>query len=52
MARVEEICDFFVEDLDLSGDIYERKFKDLNLGEEIKWIDLEILVKIVPMAFE
>ena len=41
-ARVEEICDFFgVEDLDLAGDIYERKFKNLTLDEEIKWLDLK-----------
>ena len=41
-ARVEEICDFFgVEDPDLAGDIYERKFKNLTLDEEIKWLDLK-----------
>ena len=41
-ARVEEICDFFgVEDPDLAGDIYERKFKNLTLDEEMKWLDLK-----------
>ena len=40
-ARVEEICDFFgVEDPDLAGDIYERKFKSFTLDDEIKWMDL------------
>ena len=40
--RVEEICDFFgVEDSDLPGDIYERKFKYLTLDEEMKWMDLK-----------
>ncbi|KGG20679.1 hypothetical protein [Prochlorococcus marinus] len=41
-GRVEEICDFFgVEDPDLAGDMYERKFKNLTLDEEIKWMDLK-----------
>ena len=41
-ARVEEICDFLgVEDPDLAGDVYERKFKNLTLDEEIKWLDLK-----------
>ena len=30
-ARVEEICDFFgVEDPDLAGDVYVRRFKNLT----------------------
>ena len=34
-ARVEEICDFFgVEDLELAGDVYIRKFKNLTVEEE------------------
>ena len=52
-ARVEEICDFFgVEDPDLAGDIYERKFKNLTLDEEIKWLDeyhIRVLGEISPM---
>ena len=40
-ARVEEICDFFgVEEPDLAGDIYFRRFKHLTLDEEIKWLEL------------
>ena len=40
-ARVEEICDFFgVEDPDLAGDIYVRRFKTLTEEEEIKWLNL------------
>ena len=39
--RVEEICDFFgVQDPDLAGDLYERKFKNLTVDEENKWLDL------------
>ena len=41
-ARVEEICDFFgVEDPDLAGDVYVRKFRDLTLDEESRWMDLK-----------
>ena len=40
-ARVEEICDFFgVENPDLAGDVYVRKFKNLTAEEESKWLDL------------
>ena len=40
-ARVEEICDFFgVEDPDLAGDVYLRRFKKLTREEERKWLDL------------
>jgi len=51
-ARVEEICDFFgVEDPDLAGDIYERRFKNLNLDEEIKWLDLRDTSEDIPEGF-
>ena len=41
-ARVEEICDFFgVEDPDLAGDVYVRKFKNLTVDEESRWMDLK-----------
>ena len=51
-ARVEEICDFFgVEDPDLAGDIYVRKFKNLTLDEEIKWMDLRDISEDIPDGF-
>ena len=51
-ARVEEICDFFgVEDPDLAGDIYERKFKNLTLDDEIKWMDLRDISEDKPEGF-
>ena len=51
-ARVEEICDFFgVEDPDLAGDIYVRKFKNLTLEEEIKWMDLRDISEDIPEGF-
>ncbi len=51
-ARVEEICDFFgVEDPDLAGDIYVRKFKNLTSDEEIKWMDLREISEDIPDGF-
>ena len=51
-ARVEEICDFFgVEEPDLIGDIYERKFKNLTLDEEIKWLELRDISEDLPAGF-
>ena len=51
-ARVEEICDFFgVEDPDLVGDIYLRRFKNLTLDEEIKWLDLRDISEDIPEGF-
>ena len=51
-ARVEEICDFFgVEDPDLAGDIYIRKFKNLTEEDEIKWLDLRDINEDVPEGF-
>ena len=51
-ARVEEICEFFdVEDPDLAGDIYLRKFKNLTLDDEIKWMDLRDISEDKPEGF-
>ena len=51
-ARVEEICDFFgVEDPDLAGDIYLRRFKNLTLNDEIKWLDLRDISEDIPEGF-
>ena len=51
-ARVEEICDFFgVEDPDLAGDIYVRRFKNLTLDDEIKWLDLRDISEDMPEGF-
>ena len=51
-ARVEEICEFFgVEDPDLAGDVYVRRFKDLTLEEERKWQDLKDFNEEIPEGF-
>ena len=51
-ARVEEICDFFgVEDPELAGDIYLRRFKKLTLEEESKWLDLRDINDHIPEGF-
>ena len=51
-ARVEEICDFFgVEDPDLAGDVYVRKFKKLTLEEESRWMDLKDVNDEIPEGF-
>ena len=51
-ARVEEICDFFgVEDPDLAGDIYVRRFKNLTVEEEEKWLDLREINDDIPEGF-
>ncbi len=40
-ARVEEICDFFgVENPDLAGEIYIRRFKSMTIEDECKWKEL------------
>ena len=50
--RVEEICDFFgVEDPDLAGDVYVRKFKNLTLEEESKWKELRDINENMPEGF-
>ena len=51
-ARVEEICDFFgVEDPDLAGDVYVRKFKNLTVDEESRWMDLKDINDEIPEGF-
>ena len=51
-ARVEEICDFFgVEDIDLAGDIYFRKFQNLTADEEFKWMKLKDINDEIPEGF-
>ena len=51
-ARVEEICDFFgVEEPDLAGDVYVRRFKNLTVKEESKWLDLRDINDDIPEGF-
>ena len=51
-ARVEEICDFFgVADPDLAGDVYVRKFKNLTVDEESRWMDLKDINDEMPEGF-
>ena len=51
-SRVEEICDFFgVADPNYAGDIYIRRFKNLTLDDEIKWLDLRDISKDIPEGF-
>ena len=50
--RVEEICDFFgVLDPDLAGDVYLRRFKNLNAEDESKWLDLRDINDYMPEGF-
>ena len=50
--RVEEICDFFgVEDPSLAQDIYVRRFKNLTLDDENKWLDLRDISEDIPEGF-
>ena len=51
-ARVEEICDFFgVQDPDLVEDVYVRKFKNLTVDEESRWMDLQDINDDIPEGF-
>tara|TARA_B100000965_G_C19570290_1_gene748792 strand:- start:306 stop:668 length:363 start_codon:yes stop_codon:yes gene_type:complete len=51
-ARVEEICDFFgVENPDLAGDIYIRRFKSFTADDESKWLDLRDINDDIPDGF-
>ena len=51
-ARVEEICEFFgVEDPDLAGDVYVRRFEHLSAEEERKWRDLRDINDDIPEGF-
>ena len=51
-ARVEEICDFFgVEDPDLAGEVYVRRFKNLTSDDESKWQQLRDINEDIPEGF-
>ena len=51
-SRVEEICDLCgVKDPDLAGDVYSRRFKNMTLDEEIKWLDLRDINEEIPEGF-
>ena len=51
-TRVEEICDFFgVEDPDLAGEVYVRKFQNLTLEDENKWQELKDVNDAIPEGF-
>ena len=51
-ARVEEICDFFgVQDPDLTGNVYIRKFKNMTAKDENKWQDLKDINHDMPEGF-
>ena len=51
-ARVEEICEFFgVEDPELTGNVYVRRFKNLTLEEASKWHDLREISEEIPDGF-
>ena len=51
-ARVEEICDFFgVEDPDLAGELYVRRFKNLTADDESKWQQLRDINDDIPEGF-
>ena len=51
-ARVEEICDFFgVEDPDLSGEVYVRRFKNMTADDESKWQQLKDFNNDIPEGF-
>ena len=51
-ARVEEICDFFgVEDPDLAGEVYVRRFKNLTADDEMKWQNLRDINDDSPEGF-
>ena len=51
-ARVEEICDFFgVQDPDLAGEVYVRRFKNLTSDDESKWKQLRDINEDIPEGF-
>ena len=51
-ARVEEICDFFgIEDPDLAGEVYVRRFKNFTAEDERKWLDLRDINDYIPEGF-
>jgi len=51
-TRVEEICDFFgVEDPELAGEVYFRRFKNLTAEDESNWQDLRDINDDIPEGF-
>ena len=51
-ARVEEICDCFgIEHPELAGYVYVRKFKNLTVDEESRWMDLKDINDEIPEGF-
>ena len=51
-ARVEEICDFFgVEDPDLAGEVYVRRFKNMTADDESQWQQLKDFNDDIPEGF-
>ncbi len=40
-----------VEDPDLAGDVYVRKFKNLTVDEESRWMDLQDINDEMPEGF-
>ncbi len=51
-SMVEEICDLFgVEDPAYSGSVYLRRFKNLTLDDEMKWLDLRDISENIPEGF-
>ena len=51
-ARVEETCEFFgVDDPDLAGDIFVRRFKTLSAEEETQWLNLKDMNDDIPEGF-
>ena len=51
-TRVEEICDFFgVEDPDLAGEVYFRRFKNLTAEDARNWQGLRDINDEIPEGF-
>ena len=51
-AMIEERCDFFgVEDPELAGDVYIRRFKNFTAKDESKWHDLRDSNDDIPEGF-
>ena len=51
-ARVEALCDLFgVEDPDLAGKVYTRKFKNLTEEDENNWQKLRDINDDIPEGF-
>ena len=51
-ARIEEICEFFgVDDPNLAGDVYIRRFQNLTADEANKWQNLREISNEIPEGF-